>query len=55
MSGLSNTYCFSGLGFTPKNVIVTPLESLRDVMVEIGVCQFRVVISAANSFMVLMD
>lgn len=50
-----NTYCFSGLGFAPSNVMVTPLESYRDVMVEMGVCQFRVVLSAANGFMILIN
>ena len=55
VSALGNTYCFSGLAFTPSNVMVTPLESYRDVMVEMGVCQFRVVLSAANGFMVLIN
>ena len=52
---MGNTYCFSGLAFTPNNVVVTPLESFRDAMVEMGVCQFRVVLSAANGFMVAIN
>ena len=55
VAGAGNTYCFTGLAFTPKNVVVTPLESYRDSMVEMGVCQFRVVLSAANGFMVLIN
>ena len=57
VSALGNTYCFSGLGFTAHNIMVTPLESYRDAMVEMpgGACQFRVVLSAANGFMVLVN
>jgi len=55
VAGVGNTYCFTGLAFTPRNVIVTPLESPRDSMVEMGACQFRVVLSAANGFMVLIN
>ena len=55
VNAVGNTYCFSGLGFTPKNVMVTSLESPRDAMVEMGVCQFRVVLTAANGFMVLIN
>ena len=55
VNAVGNTYCFSGLGFTPSNVMVTPLESYRDVMIEMGVCQFRVVLSAANGFMILVN
>jgi hypothetical protein len=55
VAGLGNTYTFTGLGFTPTNVVVTPLESFRDAMVEWGVGQFRVVLSAANGFMVLIN
>ena len=55
VSGVGNTYCFNGLSFTPKNVVVTPLESYRDAMVEMGVCQFRVVLSGANGFMVAIN
>lgn len=55
VSAVGNTYCFSALGFTPVNVMVTVLESYRDAMVEMGVCQFRVVLSAANGFMVLIN
>lgn len=55
VSGVGNTYCFNGLNFTPKNVVVTPLETYRDAMVEMGVCQFRVVLSAANGFMVAVN
>lgn len=55
VAGAGNTYCFTGLAFTPRNVVVTPLESYRDWMVEMGVCQFRVVLSAANGFMVAIN
>lgn len=55
VSADSNTYCFSGLSFTPKNAMVTLLESYKDVMVEMGACQFRVVIGSANGFMVLIN
>ncbi len=55
VAGLGNTYTFTGLSFTPKNVVVTPLETFRDAMVEMGVGQFRVVLSAANGFMVLIN
>ncbi|MDP1848672.1 MAG: collagen-like protein [Solirubrobacteraceae bacterium] len=55
VAGVGNSYCFTGLAFTPRNVVVTPLESYRDFMVEMGVCQFRVVLSAANGFMVSID
>lgn len=55
VAGVGNTYCFTGLAFTPKTVVVTPLESYRDSMIEMGVCQFRVVLSAANGFMVLIN
>jgi hypothetical protein len=57
VSATANVYCFSGLAFTPKNVMVTTLESPRTTMVEMtgGVCQFRVVLSAANDFMVLIN
>lgn len=55
VAGAGNTYCFTGLAFTPKNVVVTPLESYRDFMTEMGVCRFRVVLSAANGFMVLIN
>jgi hypothetical protein len=59
VTAAGNTYCFGGLGFTPSNVMVTPLETYRDVMVEWGVgglgCEFRVVLSEANGFMVLIN
>ena len=59
VSAMGNTYCFGGLGFTPGNVMVTPLESYADVMVEWGAggpgCAFRVVLSAPNGFMVLIN
>lgn len=53
--GAANTYCFKDLPFTPHNVQVTVLESYRDAMVEMGVCQFRVVLSSATGFMVLIN
>ena len=52
-----NVYCFKNLGFTPRNVVVTPLETFRDSMIELpgGTCQFRVVLNAANGFYVLIN
>lgn len=59
VESLGNTYCFKDLTFTPKNVMVTPSETYRDVMVEMGAggggCHFRVVLSAANGFMVAIN
>ena len=55
VTALGNTYCFNGLSFTPRNVMVTPLESYTSSMVEMGVCQFRVVLSIVNGFMVLIN
>lgn len=57
VTATGNTYCFKGLAFTPKNVMVTTLESPTTTMVEMagGVCHFVVVLSAANDFMVLIN
>ena len=53
----SNVFCFSGLAFTPRNVVATPRESFSDIMVEWppGGCQFSVVMSPVNGFMVLIN
>lgn len=59
VSATSNVYCFKGLGFTPKNIMVTQLESYANAMVEMGdpgsLCHFRVVLSTPNGFMVLIN
>jgi hypothetical protein len=54
----SNTYCFKDLPFEVNAVAVTPLESYRDVMVEAppgSTCDFTVVLSAANAFMITIN